>query len=79
MKNNHKFFSDINKLSGGAINNDDIARAKSGDVSALLDRLPETEAKRVKEILSSKEKRDEFLKSDAAKKLMNMLGGKGNG
>ena len=79
MKNNNNFYNNINRIAGGALNDDDIRKAKSGDVSALLDRLPEKDAKRVKDILSSKEKREEFLNSNAAKKLMKLLGGKNNG
>lgn len=79
MKNNHNFFDNINNISGGAVTSEDIAKARRGDVSALLNRLPEADAKRVEEILSSKEKREEFLKSDAAKKLFKLLGGKNDG
>ena len=79
MKNNHNFYDNISGLSGGRISGDDIKRAKSGDMSALLKNLSDEDAKKVTEILSSKEKRKEFLSSDAAKKLMDLLGGKDNG
>lgn len=79
MKNNHNFYGNISDLSGGRISGDDIKKAKSGDMSALLKNLPEKDAQRVKDILSSKEKRKEFLSSDAAKQLLDLLSGKENG
>ena len=79
MKNNNNFSDRIKKLSGGALTDADIDSAKKGDISFLLDSLSQSDAKKVREILSDKKKQKEFLSSDAAKKLLDMLGGKENG
>ena len=79
LKNNNNFSERIKKLSGGALTDADIDSAKKGDISFLLKSLPESDARKVKEILSDEKKQKEFLSSDAAKKLLDMLGGKGNG
>lgn len=79
MKNNHNFYDNLSKIAKGAISGEDIKRAQSGDMSGLIENLPEKDAKKVREILSSKEKRKEFLSSDAAQEILKLLGGKNNG
>ncbi|MCQ2451487.1 MAG: hypothetical protein MJ080_05895 [Clostridia bacterium] len=76
MKNNSNFYENIIKNTNGKIKKSDIENAKKGDINALLGTLSNEDAQKVKSILSSKEKTKEFLSSDAAQKLLKMLGGK---
>lgn len=69
MNNN---FSNIDK--------DTIAAAKRGDKEAILKNLKEDDKKRIEEVLADKNKLNQILNSDAARKLMKILNGdKNNG
>ena len=78
MKNNN-FFNGIKNLSGGAISDDDIKKAKNGDISSLIKTLPGGDADKIKAVLSDESKRKAFLESDEVQKILKMLGGKNNG
>ena len=56
-----------------------INKAKNGDTSSLLGSLSPEDRKRVNDALNDKERLKQILSSDAAKKLLNLLGGKNNG
>ena len=56
-----------------------INKAKNGDTSLLLSSLSPEDRKKVTDALNDKEKMKQVLSSDAAKKLLNLLGGKNNG
>lgn len=77
MNNNKNFYEDI--LKNGKINKDAINKAKKGDTSSLLNSLSPEDRKKVNDALNDKEKLKQILSSDAAKKLLNLLGGKNNG
>lgn len=77
MNNNKNFYEDI--LKNGKINKDAINKAKNGDTSSLLNSLSPEDRKKVNDALNDKEKLKQILSSDAAKKLLNLLGGKNNG
>ena len=65
------------KLNG--INKDTIDAARRGDTNAVLQGLNDTDRKKVQEVLADQEKLKQILSSDAAQKLMKILGGKQNG
>ena len=79
MNNNKNFYEDILKNGNGKINKDAINKAKNGDTSSLLNSLSPEDRKKVNDALNDKEKLKQILSSDAAKKLLNLLGGKNNG
>ena len=79
MNNNKNFYEDILKNGNGKINRDAINKAKNGDTSSLLNSLSPEDRKKVNDALNDKEKLKQILSSDAAKKLLNLLGGKNNG
>ena len=56
-----------------------INKAKNGDTSSLLSSLSPEDRKKVNDALNDKERLKQILSSDAAKKLLNLLGGKNNG
>lgn len=68
MKNN---FNKIDKST--------IDAAQRGDTEAVMSSLSEDERQKVKEVLADKDKLKQILSSDAAQKLMKILGGKQNG
>ena len=79
MNNNKNFYENILKNGNGKINKDAINKAKNGDTSSLLNSLSPEDRKKVNDALNDKEKLKQILSSDAAKKLLNLLGGKNNG
>lgn len=56
-----------------------INAARRGDKDALLKNLSDDDRKKLEETLSDKQKLQQLLNSDAAQKLMKILGGKQNG
>lgn len=66
--------NNLNKL-----NKDTMDAARRGDTDAVLKTLNDTDRKRVESVLADKEKLNKILNSDAAQKLMKILGGKQNG
>ena len=63
----------------GKIDKNTIDAARRGDTNAVMSALNKNDRKKVEEVLADKEKLNQILNSDAAKKLMNFLGGKNNG
>lgn len=63
----------------GKIDKKTLDAAKRGDTNAVLQNLNDEDRKKVQEALADKDKLKQILNSDAAKKLMNFLGGKKNG
>ncbi len=61
------------------IDKNTIEAARRGDTDSIMSSLNESDCKKVKEVLADKEKLNQILNSDAAKKLMKILGGKNNG
>lgn len=53
--------------------------ARRGDTDSVMSSLNESDRQKVKEILADKDKLNKILKSDAAQKLMKILGGNKNG
>lgn len=53
-----------------------IDAARRGDTDAIMKNLSDTERQKVNEVLADKDKLKEILSSDAAQKLMKILGGK---
>ncbi len=53
--------------------------ARRGDKKALMSKLDEEERKKIDALLSDKNKLKQVLNSDAAKKLMKILGENNNG
>ena len=56
-----------------------IDAARRGDTNAVLSGLNEADRQKVKEVLADKDKLKQILSSDAAQKLMKILGGNKNG
>ena len=79
LNNNKNFYEDILKNGNGKISKDMINKAKNGDTSSLLSSLSPEDRKKVNDALNDKERLKQILSSDAAKKLLNLLGGKNNG
>lgn len=79
MNDNKNFFENAIKGSNGKIKREDIEKAKQGDAASLLNSLSPEDRKKVNDALNDKEKLKQVLSSDAAKKLLNLLGGKNNG
>lgn len=63
----------------GKINKEDIAAARRGDTDAVMSKLSDSDRKKINEVLADKDKLKQILSSDAAQKLMKILGGKQNG
>ncbi len=61
------------------INKDTIDAARRGDTKAVISSLNEADRKKIEEVLADKEKLKQILSSDAAQKLMKILGGNKNG
>ncbi len=61
------------------INKDTISAAKRGDKDALLANLNAEEKRQLQDTLNDKVKLQSILNSDAARRLMNILGGTKNG
>ena len=56
-----------------------IDAARRGDTNAVLSGLNEADRQKVKEVLADKDKLKQILSSDAAQKLIKILGGNKNG
>ena len=63
----------------GKIDKKTIDAARRGDKDAVLQNLKEDDRKKIEEVLADKDKLNKILSSDAAQKLMKILGGKKNG
>ena len=53
--------------------------ARKGNTDAVMSKLSDGDRKKINEVLADKEKLQQILNSDAAQKLMKILGGKQNG
>ena len=53
--------------------------ARRGDTEAVLKSLNDTDRQKIQEVLEDKDKLKQILSSDAAQKLMKILGGNKNG
>ncbi len=56
-----------------------IDAARRGDKDAVLSNLSNDDRKKINGILADKKRLEEVLKSDAAQKIMKILGGNNNG
>lgn len=63
----------------GKISKEDIDAARRGNTDAVMSKLSDGDRKKINEVLADKEKLQQILNSDAAQKLMKILGGKQNG
>lgn len=63
----------------GKIDKKTFDAARRGDKDAVLQTLKEDDRKKIQEVLADKDKLNKILNSDAAQKLMRILGGKNNG
>ena len=63
----------------GKIDKKTLDAARQGDKDAVLQTLKEDDRKKIQEVLADKDKLNKILNSDAAQKLMRILGGKNNG
>ena len=61
------------------INKKTLDAARKGDTDAVMQSLNDTDRKKIEEVLADKDKLNKILKSDAAQKLMKILGGNKNG
>lgn len=61
------------------LNKKTIDAARRGDADAVMQGLSDADRQKVKDVLADKEKLQQILNSDAAQKLMKILGGKQNG
>lgn len=61
------------------INKKTIDAARRGDTNAVMQGLSDADRQKVKDVLADKDKLQQILSSDAAQKLMKILGGKQNG
>ncbi len=61
------------------INKETIAAARKGDTEAVMSSLNEADRKKIQEVIKDKDRLKKILSSDAAQKLMKILGGKKNG
>lgn len=57
------------------INKDTIDAAKRGDTEAILKNLNSNDRKKIEQVLADKNKLNQILNSDAAKKIINLLNG----
>lgn len=53
--------------------------ARRGDKEAVLSNLSNADRQKIDSLLADKERLEQVLKSDAAQKIMNILGGNKNG
>ena len=56
-----------------------IDAARRGDTDAVMQGLSDNDRKKVQEVLADKDRLKQILSSDAAQRLMKILGGKQNG
>ena len=56
-----------------------IDAARRGDTNAVLQNLNDADRQKIQEALADKDKLKQILSSDAAQKLMKILGGNKNG
>lgn len=63
----------------GKISKEDIDAARKGNTDAVMSKLSDGDRQKINEVLADKEKLQQILNSDAAQKLMKILGGKQNG
>lgn len=61
------------------INKETIDAAKRGDTDSILQKLNDTDRKKIEEVLADQNKLKQILSSDAAKNIMKILGEKRNG
>ena len=61
------------------LNKKTIDAARRGDTNAVMQGLSDADRQKVKDVLADKDKLQQILSSDAAQKLMKILGGKQNG
>ena len=61
------------------INQETLDAARRGDKEAILNKLNDSDRKKIEAVLADKNKLKEILNSDAAKNLLKILGGKQNG
>lgn len=61
------------------IDKNTVDAAKRGDTDAILKNLNQADRKKIQDIMADKDKLSQILKSDAAQKLIKILGGKNNG
>ena len=61
------------------INQETLDEARRGDKEAILNKLNDSDRKKIEAVLADKNKLKEILNSDAAKNLLKILGGKQNG
>ncbi len=77
---NNLDFDKLLKQNGKNIDKETIERAKrSGDASALLKNLNDSDKQKLNDILSDKQKLQEVLKSPQAQMLLKLFGGGKNG
>ena len=78
--NNNKMFEDMLKTSGGKIDRETLEKAtKSGDASALVNNLSQSDKEKLNQILSNKEELAKVLNSPQAQMLLKMFKGDKNG
>ncbi len=74
MNDDKKLFENILKSGGGKIDNETLRNAaKTGDASALVNRLSQDDKQKLNQILSDKESLNKILSSPQAIALMKML------
>lgn len=61
------------------INKETIDAARKGDTEAVMASLNEADRKKIQEVMNDKDKLKKILSTDAAQKIMKILGGKKNG
>ena len=71
---NNDFSDKLNK-----IDKNTLEAAKRGDANAVMQGLSDTDRQKVQEMLGDEEKLKKLLSSDAAQKLLKILGGGKNG
>ncbi len=79
MQNNfdkQKLLSALINSSGGKINQKDIEKAKSGDMSGLMSALSKEDAEMLKSALSNKAAAQKILSSKQAQDILNSFKGK---
>ena len=79
--NKRKLSDALFSSTGGRIDKSAVNSAVNGDVSALIDGLPESDRRKLNDALDNPEKARQLLSSDAAKNLLKLFmnDGKGNG
>lgn len=80
MNNDNQAFENIFKKSGGKIDRKTLEKAqKSGDATALVNSLSDSDKQKLNNILSDKEQLAQLLKSPQAQMLLKLFGGDKNG